>query len=286
MRHWPTVNREKEVPKQESLLDEKILVAIQSFETPAESILESLSPSIEDGSIGAVIGIDGGGRHVATMLSGMITTLYEKRGFTPPVTSFVAVGQNDSGKYGNQSEEGRKRLEIAITHIAESIDPSRKILIVDDTLDSGASVSLLAGPLKKKGFQVEVVAFSSFTKKGSMQVKKSELLTEEQHARRRELVSNLDQVISRFGYGPEARRAREEMDAELHPLLYFTLPLHVGVYGGNEMAKLPVGATRIPNVPYLPPYVTDLKVEEVKRQLQNIGDGVVSRYEAKRKTAL
>lgn len=284
MIQWPPgrKKKEEEASKPEHpTLSTETLASIKSYEKPAETILESLSTSIEDGSIGTVIGIDGGGRHPAKMLSHMVGKLYEARHFRRPQESFLAVGQNDSGKYGTQSPEGAERLKKAIDTLVQNIDPTKKVLIVDETLDSGASATLIVEPLILAGLQVEIVAFGSFYQKERFRIpKRGARLTDKQQEDVQKMRDQIEATSKKYGYGTKTVEEQQKLDAMLEPLLFHVVPLHVGT-PGYEMARLPLSARRIPNAPYLPPHITGQAEEATTHMLNGLGDDIVARYETK-----
>lgn len=286
MIQWPRVGRKKEQepPKPEHpLLSAESLAQIHSYEKPAEVVLESLSPSIEDGSIGAVVGIDGGGRQPAKMLSHMITKLYGARNFPPPAEGFFAVGQNDSGKIGNQTKEGAERLQTAISQMTRTLDRSKKVLIVDETIDSGRSVSRIAKPFVDAGFQVEVVGIGAFYfyPNEKFLLSRETPLTDEERERIRVIQKETAEICAKYShhYGPEAQAATQREKDVIESILYHALPLHIGMQGEPE--RLRAGASRIPNVPYLPPHIVSPAVNAITEVLEGIGDDIVARYETK-----
>lgn len=287
MINWPSGGKKKkeEATKPEhSLLSAETLEKVKSYEKPVEIVLESLSPSIEDGSIGAVVGIDGGGRQPAKMLSHMISKLYGARNFPPPTEGFFAVGQNDSGKIGNQTKEGAERLRTAITQMTRTLDPSKKVLIVDETIDSGRSVALVAKPFVDAGFQVEVVGIGAFYFDANERflLSKETPLTDDERERIRVIQKETAEIRAKhsYAYDPEVQAATQREKDVIESILYHALPLHIGMR--DEPERLRAGASRIPNVPYLPPHIVSPTVNAITEVLQGIGDGIVARYEAKK----
>lgn len=124
----------------------------KELENLAPLLLASLHHEIQQGHIGTIIGIDGSGRMPSILMSNAIKLMQKKRGFEGPKLHFL------NGKIAEKAG-ALEQLPDAIRR--KNIETGRKVLVVDDTYNTGASVSAIITELEAQGYDVELVVFSS-----------------------------------------------------------------------------------------------------------------------------
>ncbi len=137
---------------------------IGGLEVPAQELLRQLSPEIEKGSYNSVIGIDASGRIPALVLSGVIKDRYAQLTYASPQILFVAGGVDVTAA---ELQEKQTKLAAHIGSLMQKgiLRKDRKVLVVEDTTLTAASVRSLTDVLRKEGLPFDVAVFASLEKK-------------------------------------------------------------------------------------------------------------------------
>lgn len=150
-RRSPESGTKKTRPEDAKLFSREDREAFDEIERLTPILLASLYENIQKGSIGGVIGIDGSGRIPALLLSRSIGKMHEKRGFPKPELHFLS---------GNISKDPdvRAYLPKAIAHMGMS--RGHKVLVVDDTFNTGQAALPIIQTLKAQGYEVEFAVYN------------------------------------------------------------------------------------------------------------------------------
>lgn len=287
MLNWPPGKKRKEAEKEEApkpLLSAEDREALGYLERPMETLASSLGPSIEDGSIGAVIGVQGSGQLPAEMLGGMLDKLYEKRKHPSPFKAFIALSRPTY-----QGETFKKEMVAAVRtwakRLAPSLDRSKKVLIVDDSLVYGETIQPVYEAFHELGFAVEVAVVST-TRRNPLSIPRPlPPGREKEELERRSALWNRVHDIEMEMTGGDLetdRRLKEKADAIRFGELTYKIPLHVGEYAG-EMRHIPYnGGTVVKpreGVDAAPSTLTPAAIA-AREFLGGIADRIVARYEA------
>tara|TARA_Y100000031_G_scaffold157148_1_gene216768 strand:+ start:9173 stop:9988 length:816 start_codon:yes stop_codon:yes gene_type:complete len=147
----------------------RIQEAIAELSEPIKNILEQLRSRIDDGDYKLIIGIDTSGRMPAIILGDIVKDVYKKKNLPPPKRIFLA------GSRGLDSEEELKSPKSEVDAKADKIlqylrkiDPNKelsasRVLIVDDSSQTGGSLKPLAQALRRHGCDFDVAIISALT---------------------------------------------------------------------------------------------------------------------------
>lgn len=150
-------NRPRQERAAESALSKDQRYVIESLEKPIENILTQLSPKIERGEYGLIVGDDASGRVPALILRSVIDAAYEKHGYKKAVTRFVA-----GTRFIDPDQEGDKfgkEVDFFI-RLKDKMGASRRALVVTDTIHTGESIVFIVDALKAAGIQADVAAIA------------------------------------------------------------------------------------------------------------------------------
>lgn len=114
---------------------------IKELEEPLRAILENFIEPIKKGEYDLIIGIDASGRIPTLIIDKFIRHIYDKNGIKLE-TRFLA-----GSRHGALVEEQIERW-----------NPQRKVLIVEDTIASGTSITGLTGILRDKNIHFDIIA--------------------------------------------------------------------------------------------------------------------------------
>jgi len=144
MEKIPTIRTE------EDMKDE----AVFELESPMRSILERILPRIEKGEYDLIIGIDASGRIPALITEKFINYVYGIKGLDIPKTRFVA---------GNIDKENSLK-EIS------SWNPQKRVLIVEDVIESGESIESLCNALGQKNIAYDIVTMGGISMRDDVEL--------------------------------------------------------------------------------------------------------------------
>lgn len=133
--------RKKEKPKtrtEDDIRREQVV----ALEKPAQILLEKLRKDIDAGAIGTIVGVDASGRLPALVMGKVLKRIYAERGFPGPEIRFAP------GKFSSLN-----------SFKFNTLDKQRKVLVVDDTITTGHSMTSPMRVLDGFGFKVEGAAF-------------------------------------------------------------------------------------------------------------------------------
>ena len=125
---------------------------IAYLEGPILSLLREMLPNIERGEYDLIIGIGASGPLPTLIIEKFIKHVYSKKGLVMPDTRFLA---------GNIIEENAEK-EI------EKWNPLKKVLIIEDTIASGASIRALCSILDYDGIRFDVATVANLYDRGGV----------------------------------------------------------------------------------------------------------------------
>jgi hypoxanthine phosphoribosyltransferase len=132
---------------------------MQSIRYDIGLILDKIRPAIESHTYDIVIGVDGGGRLPALVLGKTLDTIYHAHNEEKTKTFFLA-GTRDITPW-KLDEKLEKLNEFFKQPIFEQLkNSSKKVLLVEDVIQTGRSLSPIVKTLKKLGINYEVVTLS------------------------------------------------------------------------------------------------------------------------------
>lgn len=150
---------------------------IEELREPIRDLLRQLHEHINNGSYKLLIGGDASGRIPALIFDKVIRKIYREKGFDVPrtLTSFIAGGQRyaDPGP-GEKTKSEEIKTNIRKHYIGDNLKDSNKdgkydgrVLIVEDTIASGASIQPVTQALRELGieFDIATIGFMATNKK-------------------------------------------------------------------------------------------------------------------------
>lgn len=151
---WKNAEHFKKDSREERARDEKgrLFEAVAVLEKPLSTILESLRPSLEQGEFDTIIGDDASGRIPTLILRKVIGEIYGRAGRKGPDTLFFAGG---GSAVAHEKKTDIKDPTGEITAFLEK-RPSKKVLVVTDTIVTGVSLIPLTTALRKTKIKYEV----------------------------------------------------------------------------------------------------------------------------------
>ena len=111
---------------------------------PLKDIIKEMLPNIEKGEYDLIIGIDASGRIPTLVIEKFIKHVYSKKGLIMPNVGFVA------GKISRENAESR----------IKKWKPLKKVLIIEDTVAYGSSISGLCSALSSLGIKFDIATIS------------------------------------------------------------------------------------------------------------------------------
>ncbi|PJE51081.1 MAG: hypothetical protein COV29_02295 [Candidatus Yanofskybacteria bacterium CG10_big_fil_rev_8_21_14_0_10_36_16] len=120
---------------------------------PIKNILEQIKNRIRGGEYSLIIGEDASGRVPALIVSHVIKMVYEKNGHKYPEVKFFAGGRR---LFWGEDDAYLGKIE-SITEKLSHQDNSHKVLVVTDTIDTGASIEPISEALNKIGIRFDVI---------------------------------------------------------------------------------------------------------------------------------
>ncbi|MBP6860375.1 MAG: hypothetical protein KBC38_02340 [Candidatus Pacebacteria bacterium] len=126
----------------------------EELQEPMERILESIRPHIERGEYRVLIGDDASGRIPTHILSRVIKSAYDKRGFPHPLTLYFA------GNRGAQPDTERTEIAQRFSPHLDALagDKSARALFITDIIASGATLANVTPILKDKNVSFDIAA--------------------------------------------------------------------------------------------------------------------------------
>ena len=152
-----TKPKPKELTPSEELTkeyDQALDSIISLSEKIIPNLLEEIRTDIEQGSIGTIVGIDRGGRIPALIFREIINRRYKELGYEKVATTFF----RGVDRYNGAGPARTKALRTAL----EKNPPqrNRKVLIIDDTMDTGKTNRSLVQTYVELGYEPIVLILS------------------------------------------------------------------------------------------------------------------------------
>jgi hypothetical protein len=131
---------------------------MEGVERDVEKILVKIKENIERGEYSAVLGIDGSGRVPALVLQKVIKNIYKECRLDDCIDGFFIAGHSYMFIMP-ELEEYQRALDVYFDRdvFQEIKNRDKKILIVEDTLESGYSVKPITDILSKKNIPFDFV---------------------------------------------------------------------------------------------------------------------------------
>lgn len=139
---------------------------VEDLREPVENILVELLPDIEAGSYSTIIGDDASGRVPTIILAHVIKSIYEMKGYEPPIVRFLAGStgllreQNGTELAVTHTKELKEQVEKIQDTVKQHSEP-KKALIVTDIIDTGESVQTLLSALKRNNWDADVATIGT-----------------------------------------------------------------------------------------------------------------------------
>ncbi|MBI2062414.1 MAG: phosphoribosyltransferase [Candidatus Yanofskybacteria bacterium] len=149
--------------KPEQAKGEIQLEKVAELEVPMRKILEQMLESLEKGEYDLIIGIDASGRIPTLIVDKFVSRVYQNKGYELPIFRFIA---------------GSIRKEDAVSKVKEW-NPHRRVLIVEDTINTGDSVRSLSKALGESGISFDVIAVGTLLPRRIFDKKRIERLTKD-----------------------------------------------------------------------------------------------------------
>lgn len=134
---------------------------VEQLRSPAKNILGALRDNIERGSYQLIIGDDASGRNPALLLNRVIQDIYQEKGYELPKILFFAGSKQVPEE---EKPEKIKRISDFLTHGKDSsyynFDGVKKVLIVTDFIETGASLDPIVSALQGQGIDFDVASIS------------------------------------------------------------------------------------------------------------------------------
>lgn len=146
------IYRESDNPSREINID-KIM---ESMKLDLQNIFEKIKTAVDSHLYGIVIGIDGSGRVPALVLGETLNLIYQAKKEQEPERLFIS-GSRSLDLYDKEKKENDLRKFFQQEKFKLNKLNNRKILIVDDIVDSGNSLELITKILKELELPYEIV---------------------------------------------------------------------------------------------------------------------------------
>ncbi len=170
---------ESNKPKSEPA-PEKLHFAIEMLKEPIQDLLGKLHRRIDAGTYRLLIGGDASGRIPTLIFDKVIKRVYKEKGFDVPKTLsvFIAGGVKPAFPLEEKSEVIAQHLEEYIkensTMEGENGQADQRVLIIEDTVSSGASIEPVTKALTDLGVLYDIATISFIgTDKGEVEDKLS-----------------------------------------------------------------------------------------------------------------
>lgn len=145
----------KEDLDQTPFLSKEEIDSLAELETDTVSILNKLREDIEKGSYNAVLGDDASGRIPALVIWHFLAEIYARRGFAKPAMRFVAGSAGSDAGTQDELDAYISRIKNDVSNEAEE---NKKVLVVTDFIDSGASLQGILDSCDKHGLTFDIAS--------------------------------------------------------------------------------------------------------------------------------
>jgi adenine/guanine phosphoribosyltransferase-like PRPP-binding protein len=119
------------------------------------NLLEKRRSVIENREVAVVLGVDGSGRVPALLVGKTIQNIYKRMDEDGPEIRFISGSRSFSGQA--QFDRTDQMEAYFKEHIAELVPAGKKVLVVDDVIESGNSVLPIVGALQRLGLSFEIM---------------------------------------------------------------------------------------------------------------------------------
>jgi len=210
---------------------------MESMRLDLQNILEKIKTSVDSHLYGIIIGIDGSGRIPALVLSKTLNLIYQSKKEQELETLFISGSRSLDLYDKTKKENGLKKFFQQEKFNLNKLN-GKKILIVDDIVDSGNSLELIAKTLKELELPYEIAVSVLESREDNSNPEKDE----------KRLEDKLGSKIIYGEYGPvsEVYGTKQMSGVHKSPDFIFSKPINIPVSKPKNMNIPEVSRNFIP----------------------------------------